>query len=42
MTTFLQATESALAVLVIATIGLWAAATVRHTVVHRTTVATVR
>ena len=42
MTTFLQATESALAVLLIATIGLWAAATVRHTVVHRTTVATVR
>jgi len=42
ITTVLQATESTLAVLVIATVGLWVAATVRHTVVHRTTVATVR
>jgi hypothetical protein len=33
--TIAQATESTLAVLVIATIALWAAATVRHTVVHR-------
>ena len=34
--TVTQATESTLAVLVIATIGLWAAATARHRVVHRT------
>ncbi len=32
--TVAQATEQTLALLVIATIGLWAAATVRHTVVH--------
>jgi hypothetical protein len=29
------ANENTLALLVIATIGLWAAATVRHTAVHR-------
>jgi hypothetical protein len=33
--TVTQATEQTLAVLVVATIGLWAAATVRHTVLHR-------
>ena len=33
--TVAQATEQTLALLVIATIGLWAAATVRHPVVHR-------
>lgn len=33
--TMVQATETTLALLVIATIGLWAAATVRHTLVHR-------
>ena len=33
--TVAQATEHTLGLLVIATIGLWAAATVRHTVVHR-------
>jgi hypothetical protein len=32
--TILQATEQTLAVLVVATIGLWAAATVRHSVGH--------
>ena len=30
-----QETEEALAILVVVTIGLWAAATVRHTVLHR-------
>ncbi len=34
--TVAQATEGTLAVLVIATIGLWAAATVRHTTAQRT------
>jgi hypothetical protein len=33
--TVAKATEPTLAILVVATIGLWAAATVRHTVVHR-------
>ena len=33
--TFANATSDTLAVLVIATIGLWAAATARHTIVHR-------
>ena len=32
--TVTQATEQTLAVLVVATIGLWVAATVRHTMVH--------
>jgi hypothetical protein len=35
--TVAQATEQTLALLVIATIALWAAATVRHAVVHRHT-----
>ena len=33
--TIAQGTEQTLALLVIATLGLWAAATVRHTVVHQ-------
>ena len=33
--TIVQSTENTLALLVIVTVGLWAAATVRHTVVHR-------
>lgn len=37
--TVTQATESTLAVLVVVTIGLWAAATVRHTMVHHPTAA---
>jgi hypothetical protein len=33
--TVVQATDTTLALLVIATVGLWAAATIRHTQVHR-------
>ena len=33
--TVTQATEQTLALLVIATVGLWASATVRHSVLHR-------
>lgn len=33
--TVVQATDATLALLVIATVGLWAAATIRHTQVHR-------
>lgn len=33
--TVTQATGDTLAILVIATLGLWAAATVRHTMIHR-------
>jgi hypothetical protein len=39
--TVTQATEQTLAILVIATIGLWVAATVRHTMVHHPTPAAV-
>lgn len=35
--TITQATEQTLAILVVATIGLWVAATVRHTMVHHPT-----
>ena len=35
--TVMDATEQTLAVLVVATIGLWAGATVRHTMAHRPT-----
>jgi hypothetical protein len=35
--TVTQATEQTLAILVVATIGLWVAATVRHTMVHHST-----
>ncbi len=37
--TVTQATEQTLAILVVATIGLWVAATVRHTMVHHPTAA---
>jgi hypothetical protein len=37
--TVTQATEETLAVLVVATIGLWVGATVRHTMVHHPTAA---
>lgn len=40
--TVTQATEVALAVLVIVTIGLWAAATVRHTIVRRSSAVAMR
>ena len=37
--TITQATKQTLAILVVATIGLWVAATVRHTMVHHPTAA---
>ena len=37
--TVTQATEQTLAILVVATIGLWVGATVRHTMVHHPTAA---
>lgn len=37
--TLTQATEGTLAILVVATIALWLAATVRHTIVHHPTAA---
>jgi len=39
--TVTQATEQTLAILVVATIGLWVAATVRHTMVHHSTPAAI-
>lgn len=40
--TVTQATGDTLAILVIATLGLWAAATVRHTMIHRTSAVALR